>query len=203
MTGAFVIGLLLPAPVPSGTQAAARFNGDPEGVTPHGYQVIQVPSEAPTWLGRFLPQDDTILMDASASRPCVALRNVHDARSISELIDQVCADDDSYEEGEDRPTAKAMDDLKRLLLEAAAIYDKAVPMGHISPYFGELSITWRNRDKMLRATSFSEAQSPRLDFGATPSPSLGTYQFDSDATGARLAERLLWLWGGQIPIEFS
>src|SRR5579864_2074215 len=84
--------------------------------------------------------------------------------SIADLIDVVCADQDSYEVGEAHSTPKAIGDLKQLIIEASAVPEAAVTIGDIAPYFGELSITWRQGNRMLRATSFSDDRSPRLDF---------------------------------------
>ena len=113
--------------------------------------------------------------------------------SLNDQIDQVCGDPDSYEADEQPATAKAKDDLKEVVNDASLAYGSPLPVGHIAPYFGEVSITWRNRERMVRITSFSDDRHPRLDFGATPEGALGDYQFDTQATGAKLAEKLTWL----------
>ncbi len=114
--------------------------------------------------------------------------------SLTDQIDQVCGEANNYETGEQPATAKAKDDLKRLIDNASTAYGSPLPIGDISPYFGEVSVTWRNEERMVRATSFSDNRSPRLDFGTTPDGALGEYEFDPETTGARLAERLVWLF---------
>jgi hypothetical protein len=113
--------------------------------------------------------------------------------SLLELIDAVCADQDSLEEGEQPPAKKAIADLKTIIVEAAARADTNIPVGDVAIFFGELSVTWRYGNRMLRATTFSDPRTPRLDFGTTPEGALGTYEFDTHATGAKLVEKLQWL----------
>jgi hypothetical protein len=106
-------------------------------------------------------------------------------------IDLSLADEGNLEEGEQRPSQKAIDDMKTIINEASK--NAAFRMGDIASYFGEIGVTWRNNGRMLRLTTFSDDRHPRLDFGTTPIGTLGDYDFDVNATAARLLEKLAWL----------
>lgn len=105
-------------------------------------------------------------------------------------IDRVCSDDDSYEAGEPRATVEAIDGLKALLREATAVYGKEIPIGDIAPYWGEVSITWRNRGRMVRVVCFSDERPPFLYFGPTSLGPPEHYDSDACAIGQKLAEQL-------------
>jgi len=115
--------------------------------------------------------------------------------SLGGLIDEICADPRNFEPGEIAPNAKAIADIKSILAEVETAFGKSIYNGDITPYFGELSITWRRGDDMLRLTSFSDNRVPRIDFGTTPDGALGEYQFEPIATGESLAEHLRLLYG--------
>jgi len=145
----------------------------------------------------YVPRTDfpeVIMMTCSAP-----IREVEDGDSDSEdaegnaddQIDLAVSDPDRLEEGEQAPSAKAVEEMKSIVRAVAA--NACFRMGFIATYFGELSITWRNEGRMLRLTTFSDDRSPRLDFGTTPSGSLGDYQFLSNVTGDLLNEKIAWV----------
>jgi hypothetical protein len=111
------------------------------------------------------------------------------AGTCEATITAACADPDNREEGEDIPPPVALTSISRIICGAASI--REVPLGNISPYFGEVSVTWRNADqsRMLRLTVFPDGRA-RLDHGTTPTGALGVYHFDENATGQLLAQRL-------------
>ena len=109
-------------------------------------------------------------------------------------IENVASDPENYESGEPLVGAKAREELISLVVSAAALNGEPLPMGVISPYYGEISITWRHGDKMIRATAFADDRSTRLDYGSTPDGTLGEYRFDANAGAPTLTERLRWLF---------
>jgi hypothetical protein len=113
--------------------------------------------------------------------------------TLEETIDAVCADPDNFEEGEAHPSPTAISELKRILIDASDAFNGDIPPGNVAPYFGEVSVTWRCDNRMLRLTAFSDGRQPRLDFGTTPEGSLGDYEFYSTATGKNVSDRLNWL----------
>jgi hypothetical protein len=112
------------------------------------------------------------------------------SRTLLQLIDDICTDPTNLEDNEQPPSEKAISDLKKLIIDASVLRGKDIMLGDVAPYFGEVSVTWRNGNNMLRATSFPDARLPRLDFGTTPDGTLGEYDFLADATGALLSQRL-------------
>jgi hypothetical protein len=146
-----------------------------------------------------------LLDDASSTRqPCGDFRNsasqagphesiiVEKKLTLEEKIDAVFSDPENFEDGE-LPPVEAAVTLKGILSEASAAASADIPDGDVNPYFGELSITWRRGDKMLRLTAFSNGRKARLDFGTTPERSLGAYEFNPAATGETLVDKLNWL----------
>ena len=130
-------------------------------------------------------------VDASTSsmRFLFAETRNHGNVSCEDLIESACLDAANREEGEQAPPAEVVAAIKTIIHGASAI--RAVPIGDIAPYFGEISVTWRNtsRSKMLRLTALPNGTA-RLDYGTTPDGALGVYQFDANASGQLLAERL-------------
>lgn len=113
---------------------------------------------------------------------------------LAQEIENVASDPKNYESGEPLEGAKAREELISLVVSAAALNGKPLPVGDISPYYGEISITWRNGDKMIRATAFADDRRTRLDYGSTPNGALGAYRFDNNASARTLTERLRWLF---------
>jgi len=102
------------------------------------------------------------------------------------VIPELTADD--YEQDEPRIGPKPIQELETILVAASAIAGKPIELGDVAPYFGELSITWCNNDKMVRITAFSDTRVPRLDFG-----SICQFFYDREITGQDLATQLEWL----------
>ena len=127
----------------------------------------------------------------SLSAPDTRIVTGKTGESIETRIDKICADPESFEEGEAAPNSKAMSELKQIVRSAES--EIVVPMGDVSPYYGELSVTWRNGRKMLRVTTFSGPERPRLDYGTTPEGTLGEYSAIQNADGTSLVDRLRWL----------
>ncbi|MGA2714504.1 MAG: hypothetical protein ABSG41_15475 [Bryobacteraceae bacterium] len=113
--------------------------------------------------------------------------------TLEEKIDAACSDPDNFEDDEIQPSPRAISELKRVLREASDIFNGDIPQGDVAPYFGEISVTWRRDNRMLRLTAFSDGRDPRLDFGTTPVGTLGDYQFYPVATGENLIDRLNWV----------
>ncbi len=118
---------------------------------------------------------------------------IDELQTFTQRVDAVCSDPENFEEGEPRPSPKALADIKRILNEAYGPYDSDIPHGDIAPYFGEISITWRNESRMLRLTAFSDHREPRIDFGTTPEGSLGSYDEITVVTGEHLTDQMNWL----------
>lgn len=117
------------------------------------------------------------------------------ALTTYEEIDAVCSDLSNYEEGDVLLGSKAIDELKALLRDAEIAHNAPIRAGHVIPCFGDLSIAWHFLERMLMITAFSDARSPRLDYGSTPPTAMGRYAADAAATGEKLADRLAWLYG--------
>jgi len=136
---------------------------------------------------------ELLLMSATGHVDCIP-----PSHSMEDAIDAACADPDNYEEGEAHPSAHAVTEMKRVLREASGLFGN-IPNGSVAPYSGEISITWRRDNRMLRLTTFSDARPARLDYGTAPEGALGDYQFDTAATGEKLDLRLRWILSAGMP----
>ncbi len=116
-------------------------------------------------------------------------------KSLDELIEE-CTLPENLEADEVPPKQKAIDDIKGLIAAASKAQRQEIELGDVIAYSGEISITWREGNRMLRATSFSDDRPTRLDFGTTPEASLGEYHFVAAPTGNILVQRLAWLHRG-------
>jgi hypothetical protein len=74
---------------------------------------------------------------------------------VAARIDAVIADDDMYEPGEPRPTQEAAAKAKDLIKSAGRAV-RELPRPEVSVYFGEIDVTWKVRNRLLRIVVFSE-----------------------------------------------
>jgi hypothetical protein len=142
---------------PSGTKAVILY--EPIG---SGFYTIASPSP---W--GFAPNEFYNVLIAARPQFVWAWIGPRRRRSLDELIDE-CLDPENLEENEAPPSAKAVGDLKDLISNAALAGGADLPIGDVAPYFGEISITWRNGHNMRRMTSLSDARTLRVDYGTTP-----------------------------------
>jgi hypothetical protein len=79
-----------------------------------------------------------------------------DNGDIAARIDAIIADDDMYETGEPRPTPQAAAKAKDLINSGRAL------SGLPHSYFGEIKVTWKVRNRLLRLIVFSDAPGPQF-----------------------------------------
>jgi len=79
---------------------------------------------------------------------------------IAARIDAVIADDDMYEAGEPRPSPEAAAKAKDLVSSARAV--RGLPHPEVSVYFGEINVTWKVRNRLLRLIVFSDQPGPQF-----------------------------------------
>jgi hypothetical protein len=117
--------------------------------------------------------------------------------SLFEEIDRVAGERDELEEGEPLPSREAVGVLKSLIAEASSYLVSRIPLAHVSTFHGELSVTWRNGDRMVRLASFSgPKQGCRMDYGSSGPDPLGKYSCTRNVTASGLAAELTDLFGG-------
>ncbi len=111
---------------------------------------------------------------------------------IRDIYDAI-SDPENYEEGEAMIEDEIVRQLGEMVNEAGANFGQ-LPRADIAPYFGELSITWRLGQRVVRLTAYPNSLPSRIDYGSTSPGTRGDYDFDRPASGPILAERLRWLY---------
>lgn len=110
-------------------------------------------------------------------------------------IDAVVADDSMYELGEPKPSVQAVADAKKLVMSAAQAISR-LPRPAISVYFGEIDVTWKLRDRLLRMIVFSDPARPAVLYFQTDKGETLTRGETVEIRGAKdLSEKLAWLRG--------
>jgi hypothetical protein len=114
---------------------------------------------------------------------------------IAARIDAAIADDDMYEPGEPRPSLDAAARAKDLINSAGDAV-RGVPCPEVSVYFGEIDVTWRVRNRLLRMAVFCDSARPVVLYFQTDNGEALTRGESVDVTGADdLSQKLVWLLG--------
>jgi hypothetical protein len=114
---------------------------------------------------------------------------------IAARIDAVIADDDMYEAGEPRPSPEAAAKAKELI-KSAGRADRGLPRPEVSVYFGEIDVTWKVRNRLLRMVVFSDPVRPAVLYFQTDKGEALTRGESVDVRGAEdLPRKLVWLIG--------
>ncbi len=117
-----------------------------------------------------------------------------DATAIIAEIDRAVDDAGAYEEGETQPSPEAVEAAKRLVL-AAEQRGVKFPTTEVSVYYGEIDLTWKSGNRLLRLVVHSDARTPLLYFQTDTGEAFTRGQSAPAASGYQLAERLQWLSG--------
>lgn len=127
-------------------------------------------------------------MDTAPPRPDLETRD-----TILSKIDSVLAEDDFYEPGEPRPSAETVDRAKSLI-QTGIDPERGIPRAEVSAYFGELDVTWRCQNRLLRLVVFPDATRRPVLYSQTDNGDALTRGHSIEVTGpAELSNRLDWL----------
>jgi hypothetical protein len=114
---------------------------------------------------------------------------------IAARIDAVIADDDMYEAGEPRPSPEAAAKAKDLV-KSAERAGRGLPRPEVSVYFGEIDVTWKVRNRLLRMIVFSDPARPAVLYFQTDKGEALTRGESVDVSGVDdLPRKLVWLLG--------
>ena len=148
------------------------------------------PREAPTLL---LAPFQSLMPDrwinvAAARRDLLETPDI-----ILSKIDSVLADDELYEPGEPRPSPETVGRAKSLI-NAAMDRERRIPKAEVSAYFGELDVTWRHQNRLLRLVVFPDVTRRPVLYSQTDSGDALTRGHSIEVTGSDvLSSRLDWL----------
>jgi hypothetical protein len=117
------------------------------------------------------------------------------AAEITSRIDALIADEDMYEPNEPRPTKEAIDEAKDLIVSAER-YGSKYLRPEISVYYGEIDITWRVSNRLLRLIVFSGTVRPAVLYYQTDKGEALTRGESLEVQRAEdLSRKLIWLLG--------
>ncbi len=111
----------------------------------------------------------------------------NDADRIVRRICYAAIDPDLRDEGESAPSLKVMQEAARLIRGAEKLLD-AMPSAQVSTFFGEINITWRAGDRIVRLAVF-ESRPSVVQTGSLSNP-IGRYESTANPTDLLLAEKL-------------
>jgi hypothetical protein len=125
--------------------------------------------------------DSMPVLDSGASA-AIALQEAKSA--IVLRVEQLANDPDALDEDEPAPPPHVIHEVVNLVRDAYTLLDTPPPQPTISTFYGELNITWRSNDQIVRLASFPSRPS-LVQFGGllnTPKQ----YQVVSPATAEDL-----------------
>lgn len=108
------------------------------------------------------------------------------ARAIINQIHQIAISPTGREEDEAAPTPAVCEALVTLLQNTEALIGH-LPSGDVSAFYGELSVTWRNGDRMVSV--FVDPNGGALHYGRLTKEGVGGY-LSEELTAAALAAKL-------------
>jgi hypothetical protein len=96
-------------------------------------------------------------------------------------------DPDLRDEDECAPSFRIVKESVRLVLDATKLLD-AIPPAQVSTFFGEINITWRFGERIVRLALF-ENRPAIVQTGSLSEP-MGRYESQENPSAATLAEKL-------------
>lgn len=113
---------------------------------------------------------------------------VPEADTIVDRIQRVATHPDLRDEDEQAPPPEVVAAATMIIKEAASIMDTTMQPAVIATFFGELNVTWRTGDEIVRLACFPGGRS-LIQYGDLGAP-LGSYSSESDGTAKILARHL-------------
>jgi hypothetical protein len=110
-----------------------------------------------------------------------------EADEIIQRILYVAVDPELRDEDESAPTFKVIQETVRLIRGAEKLLD-AMPSWQVSTFYGEINITWRVGERIVRLACFPERPSV-IQSGSLSLP-VGSYRSEENPTAEMLADRI-------------
>ena len=129
---------------------------------------------------------------ATRQEQTVSLGDVHpyesEAQNIIDRITQIIVDNSLLDENEPPPMPETVRSLASLIIAADIDTIYPMPYGSVSTFFGELNITWRVNDAIVRLAGFPNR--PTILQRGNLSEPLGSYVSEVNPTSEVLAQYL-------------
>lgn len=165
--------------------------------------VTVIPNQVWLWKSKEFPELEYCGAEASIKTKIgVALGRIHKpnwsrvidtapgsgkADEIIQRILYAAVDPDLRDEDESAPTFKVIQETVRLIRGAEKLLD-AMPSGQVSTFYGEINITWRAGERIVRLACFPERPSV-VQSGSLSLP-VGSYRSEENPTAELLADRI-------------
>ena len=117
-----------------------------------------------------------------------AIHSVQASERIIQRIWDLSQDQDLRDEDEPAPPHEVIDRAIQLIRDADILMGRAMPSGQVSTFFGEVNVTWRADDRIIRFACFPNRPSV-LQSGSVSMP-IGAYRSEANPTAEHLAESL-------------
>ena len=134
----------------------------------------------PDSTGTELPIEINMLADTSI--------DLQEADKIMQRVWEIVDNQDMRDDDEPAPPRAVIGEFERLIRNAANLMMARMPEGQISAFFGELNITWRSGDRIVRLACFPNR--PNIVQTGSLSAPIGFYQSEANPTSEVLAEAL-------------
>ena len=134
----------------------------------------------PDSTGTELPLEMNMLADASIE--------LQEADKIMQRVWEIADNQEMRDDDEPAPPQAVIGEFERLIRNAANLMKAPMPQGQISVFFGELNITWRSGERIVRLACFPNRPS-MVQIGSLSLP-MGSFQSEANPTPELLAEKL-------------
>jgi hypothetical protein len=182
-----IAGAIWLADEPSGTDLSGAYRRS-HIVEPLLEDVIA--RDIPPWaIVRVAYSGTELAADIVLTLDDIALGVTSETDQIIKRIEEVVSDPSLRDEDEPPPPAGVADEAIALIRDAAEKLARPMLAARVSTYYGELNITWRSGDEIVRLACFPGGRPSVIQFGSLASP-FGSYKLVPNATADILADRL-------------
>jgi hypothetical protein len=157
---------------------------------------LRVPDSRRTMVTHKFVIPEHVISSINVLNAGIVFQSYEAAGSIAAKIDAIVVDSDRYEPGEPRPTQETIAKAKGLIQSAERNGSK-FPKSEIAVYFGEIDITWRVANRLLRLIVFADPVKNALLYFQTDKGEALTRgeSIDVNNEGKDLSQQLTWLLG--------
>lgn len=110
------------------------------------------------------------------------------AERIIARINELSQNEALRDEDELAPTQNVINQATQLVREAEELMVAPMPPGQVTTFFGEINVTWRVGDRIVRFACFPSRPS-LIQTGSLSMP-IGSYRSEPNATAQRLAQEI-------------
>ena len=129
-----------------------------------------------------------IWLGFSQSNGIAMLQNCSQESKIVSAINNIVENPELRDDDEVVPPPVVVEEANNFVKKAAELMRKPMPPGSVSTFFGELNVTWRQGDRIVRLACFPD-RGAKLQYGDLSLP-MGSYSLDPNPTPEALATRL-------------